>query len=133
MRPGIKWGIVTVVGVVAVVLVAWVLWPQPSTGQTQTAEANGVTVIATLRDGGLVFDVILDTHTVDLTSYDLVANSKLIVDGQTLQPQGESRTTNNTGHHVEGTLRFDGERHGTIVLILEDLGGVPERRLEFKA
>ena len=133
MRQGVRWGIVAAVGVVAVVLVAWVLWPQPSVGQTQTAEANGVTVTATLRGDGLVFDVILDTHTVDLTTYDLVASSKLIVDGLTLQPLGESRTTDNTGHHVEGTLSFDGERHGTLVLILEDLGGVPERRLEFKS
>jgi hypothetical protein len=132
MRPSVKWGIVGVVGVVAIVLVAWILWPQPSSGQMQTAEANGVTVTATLRSDGLVFDVILDTHTVDLASYDLVANSRLLVDGQTLQPHGESRTTDNTGHHVEGTLRFDGERHGTLVLVLEDLGGVPERRLEFK-
>lgn len=133
MRQGVKWGIVAAAGVVAMLFVAWVLWPQPSDGQTRTAEANGVTVTATLRGDGLVFDVILDTHTVDLAAYDLVANSKLLVDGQVLRPQGESRTTDNTGHHIEGTLRFEGERHGALVLVLEDLGGVPERRLEFKA
>lgn len=132
MRTATKWALVAIAGVAAIALVAWVLWPQPVAGQTRTAEADGVTVTATLRRDGLVFDVVLDTHTVDLASYDLVANSHLLVDGQVLPPQGESRTTDNTGHHVEGTLRFDGERHGQVVLVLRDLGGVPERRLEFQ-
>lgn len=133
MRPGAKWTIVAAIGVVAIALVAWILWPQPGLpGQTRTAEANGVTVTATLAPGnGLRFTVILDTHTVDLTNYDVVANSRLVVDGATLRPHGESGTTDNTGHHVEADLVFDGERHGPLVLILEDLGGVPERRLEF--
>jgi hypothetical protein len=77
--------------------------------------------------------VILDTHTVDLSDYDVVANSRLIADGATLRPQGRSGTTDNTGHHVEADLAFQGDRHGTLTLVLEDLGGVPERRLEFRA
>ena len=133
MKPAVRWAILGVVAVVAMVLVAWILWPQPSPGQTQTAEANGVTVTATLLAGnGLRFAVILDTHTVDLTNYDVVAKSRLLVDGATLRPQGDSGTTDNTGHHVEADLAFEGERHGTVVLILDDLGGVPQRRLEFQ-
>lgn len=135
MRGAVKWGIIAVIGVVAVVLIAWVLWPQPGLpGQTRTAEANGVTVTATIAPGeGLRFTVILDTHTVDLSTYDVVAKSRLVVDGMTLRPHGQSGTTDNTGHHVEAELVFDGDRHGTLVLVLEDLGGVPERRLEFTA
>ncbi len=135
MKPSVKWSVVGAVGVIAVTLIAWILWPQPDLpGQTQTAEANGVTVTATLAPGdGLRFTVTLDTHTVDLANYDAVAKSRLVVDGTTLRPHGESGTTDNTGHHVEADLVFDGERHGTLVLILEDLGGVPERRLEFPA
>lgn len=135
MRAAIQWGIVAAVGVVAVALVAWILWPQPGLpGQTEAAEAGGVTVTATLAPGdGLRFTLVLDTHTVDLSQYDVVAKSRLIVDGATLRPHGESTTTDNTGHHVEADLVFDGERHGTLVLVLEDLGGVPERRLEFRA
>lgn len=135
MRVAIQWGIVVAVGVVAVALVAWILWPQPGLpGQTQTAQANGVTVTATLAPGaGLRFTVVLDTHTVDLSGYDVVAKSRLIVDGATVRPHGESRTTDNTGHHVEANLVFDGARRGAVVLVLEDLGGIPERRLEFRA
>lgn len=134
MRDAAKWTIVAAVGVAAVALVAWVLWPQPGTGaQTRSEEAGGVTVTATLAAEGLTFDVVLDTHTVDLRGYDVVANSVLLVDGQELRPQGESRATDNTGHHVEAILTFEGERHGRLTLLLRDLGGVPERRLEFQA
>lgn len=134
VKPAAKWAIVAAVGVLAIVLVAWILWPQPVAGQTRTAEANGVTVTATLLPGdGLRFTVTLDTHTVDLTGYDVVAKSRLLADGSELRPHGESGTTDNTGHHVEAELTFDGDRHGTLVLVLEDLGGVPERRLEFQA
>lgn len=134
MKPGAKWGIVAAIGVVAVALIAWILWPQPSVGQTESKQENGVTVTATLLSGdGLRFKVILDTHTVDLSDYDVVAKTRVIVDGVTWRAHGESRVTDNTGHHVEADLVFDGERHGEITLVLEDLGGIPERRLEFSA
>ena len=135
MRQAAKWGILAAIAVVAVALVAWILWPQPGLpGQTRRAEANGVTVEATLAPGdGLAFTVILDTHTVDLSGYDVVAKSRLETGDGTLRPTGTSQAKDNTGHHVEATLTFAGKRSGPVTLVLEDLGGVPERRLEFHA
>lgn len=127
-----RWIALAAVGVAAVALVAWILWPTPQTANARTAEANGVTVTATLLDGdGVRFLVVLDTHTVDLAPYDVVANSRLVVDGAELTAQGSSEAKDNTGHHVEAELRFDAPRGHRMDLVLRDLGGVPERRLVF--
>ena len=135
MRGAVKWGILASIGVVAVALVAWILWPQPGLpGQTQTAQASGVTVEATLAPGDeLRFTVVIDTHTVDLSGYDVVGKAHLVTANGIARPTGTSQLKDNTGHHVEATLVFPGERSGPVTLVLEDLGGVPERRLEFHA
>ena len=132
MSHRVRWIALAAVGVAALALIAWVLWPAPQAAGTRTAEANGVTVTATLLDGdGVRLRVVLDTHTVDLASYDVVANSRLVADGSELPAQGSSRVRDNTGHHVEAELHFDAQRGQRLELVLRDLGGVPERRLVF--
>ena len=135
MRPAAKWGLLAAIGVVAIAVVAWILWPQPGLpGQTRTAEQEGIAVVATLAPGDkLRFTVILDTHTVDLSGYDVVNKTRLETAEGALRPTGNSGLKDNTGHHVEAHLVFEGHHGDTLTLVLEDLGGVPERRLEFKA
>ena len=136
MRRG-TWVAVMAVGVVALAFVAWVLWPtaEPAgPAMARSATANGVTVTATLQEGhAVVFDVVLDTHSVDLADFDVAAHAYVVANGVRIEPDEVSRSVDDTGHHVEATLTFRAERRGVLVLVVEDLAGVPERRLEFAA
>lgn len=80
----------------------------------------------------LEFDVQFDTHTVDLSSYDLEERVALS-DGQgrTYPASILSTSTDSTSHHVEATLRFARPAGERVLLVAKDLGGVPERVLEF--
>jgi len=114
---------------------------QPSAA-TQTSEGGGVTVAVTWQgpSGGPVFEVAMDTHSVDLDIYDLRQLAVLRNDqGQEVQPNGWDAPEG--GHHREGTLSFPtetadgGEVIGPdthkIELVIRDVASVPERRFEW--
>ena len=122
--------------------------PSPSAGAatfpnvTQTSEGGGVTINATLltQTPAITFKVALDTHSVELDGYDLRQLATLRVDqGPALQPSGWDAPAG--GHHREGTLTFsatmpDGQpvisdTARTIELIVRDIGGVPERVVQW--
>ncbi len=140
-RPAVL--ILAALGVAAIAFAAWVLWPSGSGDtdggvgeETRTQDQNGVTVKATRLAGEgapVHFVLVLDTHTVDLSRYDPVQKVVLVVGGRTLTAQGTSSVDQNTGHHVEAELSFDTEPGQAMTLVVKDLGGVPERRLEFGA
>jgi hypothetical protein len=111
--------------------------PPPAGSSTQRSEGGEVTLDATWAGpaAGAVFDVKLDTHSVDLDALDLadaVVRNSL---GETLAarlwdaPKG--------GHHREGVLTFGGDTaeflSGArwIELIITGVGGVPERVLRW--
>lgn len=125
------------VSVAAVVLFAWVFWsagPESPDGDgTKTAEANGVTVTATLTQTNETrFHLLLDTHTVDLSAYDLNASVYLETDDGIRVPLSSDPSINErTSHHVDANLIFP-KTAGAFTLVLKDLGGVPERRLGFE-
>ncbi len=85
---------------------------------------------------GMVFSVAMNTHAVDLDSYDLKQLATLRIDGgREVQPT--SWEAPKGGHHRSGTLTFpatdtdgrpliaSGTR--TIELVIRDVAGVPER------
>lgn len=106
--------------------------------QTQRNEGGAVTVEVTW-DGpavGAVFDVTLDTHSVDLDALDL-SDAVLTNDrGERLAaipweaPKG--------GHHRGGRLAFDGDAAAFLAdaswieLTINGVGGVPERVLRWE-
>lgn len=105
---------------------------------TQTNEGGQVTIKATWQgpSAGPVFDVVLDTHAVDLDGYDLTQLAMLRIDGaREIQSTGWDAPKG--GHHREGTLTFpataaDGSAlitpgTRTIELVIRDIAGVPER------
>ena len=107
-------------------------------GATQTNEGGQVTIKATWQgpSAGSVFDVVLDTHAVDLDGYDLTQLAVLRTDGgREVRPIGWDAPKG--GHHRQGTLAFPttaadgiplitpGTR--TIELVIRDVAGVPER------
>jgi hypothetical protein len=105
---------------------------------TQTNEGGQVTIKATWQgiSTGPVFDVVLDTHAVDLDGYDLTQLAMLRIDGAR-EIQSTSWDAPKGGHHRAGTLTFpataaDGSAliapdTRTIELVIRDIAGVPER------
>jgi len=107
-------------------------------GITQTNEGGQVTIKASWQgpSAGPVFAVAMDTHAVDLDSYDLKQLAVLRIDGgREVQPIGWDAPKG--GHHRSGTLTFpatatDGSAlivPGTrrLQLVIRDVAGVPER------
>lgn len=99
---------------------------------TQTNSGGGVTVKVTLldskTDGDLSFQVVLDTHSVNLDVYDLKKIAVLRNDGgkdyfpKTVESKG-------SGHHRQSTLVFAKMANGTkrVELVIKDVAGVKER------
>lgn len=105
---------------------------------TQTNNEGEVTVEVTWQgaSAGLVFEVVMDTHSVDLDGYDLMTLAVLRTDqGQEVKPSGWDAPKG--GHHRRGTLAFPdkaadgspliGPNTRTIELVIRDVAGVPER------
>jgi len=115
--------------------------PSPSTsgpGTTQTSEGGEVTVVVDWAGpaAGAVFDVTLDTHSVDLDALDL-ADAVLRNDrGETLGAQ--PWTAPKGGHHREGALAFRGDAASFfasatwVELVLTGIGDLAERTLRWE-
>ncbi len=110
--------------------------------ETQTGLAGQVTIKATWQgsDVGPVFTVVLDTHAVNLDTYDLLQLAVLRTD----QNEDVSPITWDApagGHHREGTLSFpmtmtDGSSFiapetRVLELRIREVGGVPETVLQW--
>jgi hypothetical protein len=83
-----------------------------------------------------VFDVVLDTHSVDLDAIDLRQLAVLRTsDGREARPTGWDAPKG--GHHRSGTLAFPasaadgapliGQETQTITLVIQNVAGVPAR------
>ena len=112
-----------------------------ASGTTQRVEGGNVTVAATWKGlaGGPVFDIALDTHSVDLDGIDLLQLAVLRVDGVEVQPV--SWDAPKGGHHREGTLAFPeksadgrtliGADTTSVELVIRDVAGVAERAYQW--
>lgn len=105
---------------------------------TRTNEGGGVTVVVEWagKDAGPVFNVTMDTHSVDLDGYDLATLSTLRTgDGREAVPLTWDAPKG--GHHREGTLTFAdnaldgkpliGPNTRSLELIIYDVAGVAQR------
>ena len=99
---------------------------------TRTHAGGGVTVKATyLNPGGTGdtrFEISLDTHSVDLDSYDLKALS-LLRDGAGKVYQPTKVENKGSGHHRQLVLVFPKPAPGNkrLELMIKDIAGVKER------
>jgi hypothetical protein len=111
-----------------------------SDGATQRIDGGNVTVAVTWEGvtAGPVFDVVLDTHSVDLDGIDLSSSAVLRVDGAEVQPL--SWDAPKGGHHRSGTLTFpattaDGspviDSGSTVELVIRDVADVAERTYQW--
>lgn len=103
-----------------------------ATHTTRTDSGGGVTVKVTWLDSNpssdLRFQVVLDTHSVNLDSYDLKTISILRDDaGNSYLPSAVE--TKGSGHHREATVSFAKIASGTkrFELVIKDVAGVKER------
>ena len=101
-------------------------------GLTQTQAGGGVTVKVTYLNpkasDDVRFQVILDTHSVNLDGYDLKALSVLQDDaGKTYQPTGVENK--GSGHHREVTVSFPKATPEIkwLELVIKDIAGAKER------
>lgn len=105
---------------------------------TQRSDGGQVTVEATWAGpaAGGVFDVKLDTHSVDLDSLDLSGAILRNDRGETLPARPWAAPAG--GHHREGKLTFGGDASGFLAgatwieLVLTGVGDVPERVLRWR-
>ena len=109
------------------------------TGQmTQTSDGGQVTVVVDWPDpaGGAVFDVTLDTHSVDLDALDL-ADAILRNDRGDSMP-AQPWAAPKGGHHREGALTFGGDTARFLAgarwieLVRVGVGDLPERTLRWE-
>lgn len=108
--------------------------PQTQAGtQIQEKTAGAVTIIAAIKNpvdiGGsseLVFDLKLDTHSVNLDAFNFNEGIVLKDDkGNIYKPV--STKPSGSGHHRESEVRFKNPRAaGFIELVVKDIGGVKE-------
>jgi hypothetical protein len=146
--PRRVWVAVIVLVVVGMGLVLWMLntsrttrstsTPTEASGMTRTSEGGQVTIKVTWqgRSSGPVFTVEMDTHAVDLDSYDLRQLAVLRTDqGLSIQPAQWNAPAG--GHHRTGTLTFPattasgmpviGPNTHMLELIIRNVSGIPER------
>lgn len=129
----------------AQILVAALALSNPGTGlaqteATQVSEGDQVTIKATWQGptAGPVFTVVLDTHSVNLDTIDLLQLAVLRIDQvQEVQPIAWEAPAG--GHHREGTLTFPATDGSPLIgpdtqlleLVIRDVAGLPERVLQW--
>ena len=101
-------------------------------GLTRTHSGGGVTVKVTYLNpqdtDDVRFQVVLDTHSVDLDSYDL-KNLSVLRDDAGQSYQATKVENKGSGHHREITLIFPKLSAGTkqLELVIQDIAKVKER------
>jgi hypothetical protein len=74
-----------------------------------------------------VFIVSMNTHSVDLSGYDLTKVSELVAEGRTIKPLGWTSTSNDS-HHRAGALSFPKVApSAALELRIKSIAGVPVR------
>lgn len=105
---------------------------------TQTSDGGQVTVVVDWAgpSAGALFDVTLDTHSVDLDALDLTDATLRNDRGEALTAR--AWTAPKGGHHREGTLTFDGDSTAFLAgakwieLEITGVGDMPERTLRWE-
>ncbi len=89
-----------------------------------------------LQNESLVFIIAKTTHEGDLLSYDLEANTRLIIDGEPVELDSNWELVAKDSHHPVGTLIFDltGSEQplSSVTLVMAGLADVAERNFHWE-
>ena len=116
------------------------LYQDGTLGEARSSSGGDVTIDvrwSRAGDGYLVFEVGMNTHSVDLDGHDLSALA-ILRDDSGAQYRAASWQSPTGGHHRKGTLIFpipDAMASGEaryIELIISNIGGVQERGLQWE-
>lgn len=96
-------------------------------------EEAGVTVIVEplpekTKSDSMVFQIALDTHSVNLNEFDFQKDVRLLKDGKIYPPT--SAVAGGADHHRNAEVSFKKEAPPFVIVIF-DLAGVKERKFEF--
>ena len=103
---------------------------------TSEAEAAGVTAKVTYSNPGAaapVFNVVLDTHSVELEQY-IFEDIVVLKDPAGKEHKPRLTSSKGSGHHREATLEFkEAQLSGVdhVELVIKGVAGVPERVFRF--
>lgn len=109
---------------------------QDSAAITSEAEAAGVTAKVTYSNPGAaapVFNVVLDTHSVELDQY-VLEDILVLKDPAGKEHKPKLTSSKGSGHHREATLEFkEAQLSGVdhVELVIKGVAGVPERVFRF--
>ncbi|GEM_PF-3432697 len=107
-----------------------------SAGRHETIDGGQGGVIAEAKheqnSNDLEFSVSLDTHTVDLTSFDAVQQIRLHAAGQEYAPATVVNSGERSSHHQNYQVSFPLVENSSITVVVHDVGGIEERQLPFR-
>lgn len=75
------------------------------------------------------FEVIMNTHSVELTQYNVSEQSELIISGQVAQGTFQWESVNNDPHHMKGYLKWEGntDLKGPFTLNIKGIDDIDSR------
>lgn len=101
-----------------------------STGSTDTGDTLVDLTPKGMENGKFVVDVSINTHSVDLSQFDLMRITDLGYDGKTIKPVSAPELS---GHHNSGTLVFDtGKEIKSFKIMIKGIPAVDERVFEWE-
>ncbi len=101
-----------------------------STGSLDSGDTTVDLTPAGIKNGKFEVDVSINTHSVDLSQFDLMKIILLEYDGKTIKPVSAPKLS---GHHSSGTLIFDtGMEIKSFKIIIKGIPAVEERVFEWR-
>ncbi|RHW38883.1 hypothetical protein D1B31_12930 [Neobacillus notoginsengisoli] len=106
---------------------------------SKTDAQGAVTIRASILpeesgDGKLTFEILMNTHSVDLSQYNLAEMATISSGGKELPASFEWKTDGQDSHHMKGMLVWTGtvSLDKDLKLVLKDIGNIPEKRFFWK-
>ena len=124
---------------VAMVVVVWAFAVGAAADPTLSQQDRrgpvtvGITLVPGEAGGPMRVQVVLDTHSVDLERIELRdAVVMRLGDGREVPASGIEQATGN-GHHRRATLVFPAPASGPVLVVVKNIGNVPERVFRWDA
>ena len=101
-----------------------------ATGSTQTGDVLIELTLISMPDGKLQFEMAANTHSVDLSQYNLMELTTLEYNGNAIKPVSAPQLS---GHHTSGDVIFNaGSDLKNFKVVIKGIPNVDERAFEWK-